>query len=293
MFASAPVFGVGIGHYHERSNEFMPPALRQVYLNENAHNYFAQQFAELGVIGGVLFVWLVTAVLRAGWRSARSNAGSDVATLGLLAGASGYLLTCITGHPLLVPEAAMPCWAAFGVLAGTAPGLPPASADRSTRDLTHWAVIAVVVAASANVALHLRQYAVAQAPPGERGFYALETSDDGRAFVWMTRHGVFYVGPQPGIVTIPLRAPNFLNDVEPFRVAVDVGGKRAGVYDVTPDRWTTIEISVRGSASAPFRRIDLRADRSWSPMRDRGARVDDEPRSVMVGETRWAPAGTR
>jgi hypothetical protein len=52
MIASAPVFGVGIGHYHERSNEFMPAALRQVYPHENAHNFFAQQFAELGIVGG-------------------------------------------------------------------------------------------------------------------------------------------------------------------------------------------------------------------------------------------------
>jgi O-antigen ligase len=293
MFASAPVFGVGIGHYHERSNEFMPPALRQVYLHENAHNYFAQQFAELGVIGGMLFVWFVVSVLRAGWGAVRSNAATNAATLGLLAGAGGYLLTCVTGHPLLVPEVAIPFWAACGVLAGSASRPPSVPADRSTRARTRWAVVAVIIAASTSLALHVRQYALVATPPGEHGFYGLETADDGRLYVWMTRHGVFYVGPQAGTVTIPLRAPNFLEDAEPFRVAVDIGGRRAGVYEVGPERWATIEIPIRRPASAPFRRIDLRANRSWSPMRDRGERVDDEPRSVMVGETRWTPAGGR
>jgi hypothetical protein len=60
-----------------------------------------------------------------------------------------------------------------------------------------------------------------------------------------------------------------------------------------PDRWTNIDIPVRRPAPGSFRRIDLRANRSWSPMQDRGDRVDDQPRSVMVGETRWTPAGGR
>ncbi len=69
MFASAPVFGVGVGRYFDRSAEFMTPELRELYGNENAHNYFAQQFAELGLVGGLLFVWLIAAVLSQGWRA--------------------------------------------------------------------------------------------------------------------------------------------------------------------------------------------------------------------------------
>ena len=70
MFASAPGFGVGVGRYFERSAEFMTPELRDLYGNENAHNYFAQQFAELGLVGGLLFVWLIGTVLTHGWRAA-------------------------------------------------------------------------------------------------------------------------------------------------------------------------------------------------------------------------------
>ena len=53
------IFGVGVGHYFDRSSEFMPEELRRIYGNENAHNYFAQQFAEVGVVGGLLFIWLI------------------------------------------------------------------------------------------------------------------------------------------------------------------------------------------------------------------------------------------
>lgn len=293
MVASAPVFGVGIGHYHERSNEFMPPALREVYRHENAHNYFAQQFGELGIIGGLLFVWLVGAGLWSGWRAIARTDGADAASVGLLAGCGGYLLTCITGHPLLVPEVAMPFWGAFGMVAGAAAASESSARAWSTIPLRRWATVMIVVAACANVTLHLRRYALTGTMPGEYGFYDLETADDGTPFVWMNRHGVFYVPPQPGTLTIPVRAPSFLEGTEPLRMAVEVGGRRIGVFEPTPDRWTNIEIPVRSPASAPFRRIDLRANQSWSPMRDRGDRADDEPRSVMVGTTRWTPAGGR
>ena len=75
MFASAPAFGVGVGRYFEQSADFMTPELRDLYGNENAHNYFAQQFAELGLVGGLLFVWLVAIVLTHAWRAALRSPG--------------------------------------------------------------------------------------------------------------------------------------------------------------------------------------------------------------------------
>ena len=121
MFASAPVFGVGVGRYFSRSAEFMTPELRELYGNENAHNYFAQQFAELGLVGGLLFVWLVAAVLSRGWRAVL-HSPDEIALHALFAGTAAYMLTCATGHPLLVPEAALPFWAAFGAVASASVG---------------------------------------------------------------------------------------------------------------------------------------------------------------------------
>lgn len=286
MFASAPVFGVGLGRYHERSAEFMPASLRAVYPFENAHNYFAQQFAELGIIGGALFVWLIAVGVRAGWKRL-GTAASPAAMLALVAGCLGYLLTCVTGHPLLVPEAALPFWAAFGT---------SASAVRSNSGLTRPIIAAVVVLLLfVGITLRARAYAQALTPPGERGFYATETSPDGVRFNWMTRHGVFYVGAQPGFVIIPVRAPDIAaNRSRPFVVDVDVGGRRIDSYTIEPGRWTEIRIGLRDRARTRFRRVDIRANQQWTPRRDLDLREgDDAPRSVMVGEVRWQAAGGR
>ncbi|MGE3404006.1 MAG: O-antigen ligase family protein, partial [Vicinamibacterales bacterium] len=110
MMAASPLLGVGVGRYHSRSSEFMPADLRAIYGYENAHNYFAQQFAELGIIGGVLFAWLMVAAVAAAWRDARG----DWARAGLATGVTAYGITCLTGHPLLVPEAALPFWPLLG-----------------------------------------------------------------------------------------------------------------------------------------------------------------------------------
>ena len=117
MLASAPVLGVGVGQYLPRSAEFMPAELRAIYPFENAHNYVAQEFAELGIVGGLAFLSLVAAGLLAGWRAVR-DPRTHTAVTALFAASAGYLLTCVTGHPLLVLEAALPFWVVFGIAMG-------------------------------------------------------------------------------------------------------------------------------------------------------------------------------
>ena len=294
MFASAPVFGVGLGRYHERSAEFMPASLRAVYPFENAHNYFAQQFAELGIVGGALFVWLVVAGVRAGWKGLTEGVAPSAAMLALVAASVGYLLTCVTGHPLLVPEAALPFWAAFGVMAGV--WVEPASTTAEAAGVGRTIAAAVImVLLVAGIALQARGYARVSTPPEERGFHQAETTRDGVRFNWMTRHGVFYVGSQPGFVVIPMRAPDFAADrPRPFVVNVEIGGRRIDSYPIEPGRWTEIRIGLRDRARTPFRRVDVRANQQWTRRRDLGLReADDAPRSVMVGAVRWEAAGGR
>lgn len=113
MIGTAPVFGVGVGTYLQRSNAFMPPGIRTLYGRENAHNYFMQTVAELGVVGIAAFLWWLGAVLGRMWRQIAPDGGLTLA-LGLFLGVLAFLLTCVTGHPFLVVEASIPFWAALG-----------------------------------------------------------------------------------------------------------------------------------------------------------------------------------
>jgi O-antigen ligase len=106
MMTTNPVFGVGIGGFYELSRSYAPAMLETVIWrpHENAHNYFIQVLAELGIPGFVLFVSVIALSLRELWR----RVASDDMAAACGAALAAYLLTCLTGHPLLVPDAAVP-----------------------------------------------------------------------------------------------------------------------------------------------------------------------------------------
>ena len=144
MLATAPVFGVGVGNFFNLSGQFVsgellalfPPAAR-----ENAHNYYVQLLAELGIAGAAAFGWLVWV---AGRRAARLFGGAagppgPAWPWGLAVGVVAFALTCLGGHPLLIDEPAF----TFALLAGTAVGCGsavrferPAARPRWTRSGT-------------------------------------------------------------------------------------------------------------------------------------------------------------
>ena len=287
MFASAPILGVGTGRYFDRSAEFMPDALREMHGNENAHNYFAQQFAELGLVGGLLFVWLVGSLLAHGWRRIRSSAAGQGALLGLFAGATAYLLTSLTGHPLLVPEVALPFWAAFGAVGGASTEVE----GTAVRTGVFRASVAVLVVAVLSIGVGRATVSSTRTlmPPSERGFHGFETDSQGQRFRWMTRHAVAYIPATRGIVTLNLRGPDDAPLARPLIVETAIAGRIVDRREIRGVAWVTVNIGVREPASAPFRRIDLRANQQWTQNVRLGIRQAQRPISAMVGEIGWTP----
>jgi len=290
MLASSPVFGVGVGRYFDRSAEFMPEELRGIYGNENAHNYFAQQFAELGPVGGLLFIWLIIPPMFRAWRHVRTAQEGDGAILGLLAGTATYVITCITGHPLLVPEAALPFWAAFGALSAST--TPNTSTTTSRRRAA--AIVGLFIAAGMGQAV--LAYSRTTVTPADKGFHGLETTDDGMRFRWMTRHAVTYVPATPGFVTLHLRAGDE-RALRPLVVDIVIDGRVMERREIRPGPWTRIDLGVRDTVRTPFRRVDLRANQEWTQEVRLGRRTARRPISAMVGEIVWTPleatGGTR
>jgi O-antigen ligase len=283
MFASAPVFGVGVGRYFGRSAEFMTPELRELYGNENAHNYFAQQFAELGLVGGLLFVWLVAAVLSQGWRAVLQSP-DDIALRALFAGAAAYVLTCATGHPLLVPEAALPFWAASGAASATAGAAAIAKPWRAL-------AIAAALVLATGIGRAAIDYARPQVQPPEQGFHQFETTPDGTEFRWMTRHAVTYIPDGPGFLHLRLRAPGWPAP-HPVVIETSIGGQVVDRHEVRPDQSTTWDVPARDTRNAGrsgFRRVDFRVNQEWFEEVRLGRRTARRPVSVIVERIDWMP----
>lgn len=282
MLRTAPWFGVGVGQYYGLSGHFMPEPLRAIYGMENAHAYFMQVTTELGAMGLAVFAWLVAWPVVQGWRRL-SERPQDTVLLASTAAVVAYLLTCLTGHPLLVPETAMPFWMMIG-LAIVAGG--PASASRLPRiaGLPVPTLAALVVIVAVVVSFPVRATVTMDtltSAPAESGFLDPGVAPDGRAFRWMSDVAVMHIPSGPGLLELPLRAPDAPGR-GPFVVDIFVRGWRTERVTVPAGEWRTVAIVFRDRAPFHFRKITLHANQTWTPGPEYGLH-DPRPVSVMAG----------
>ena len=148
LAARHPVFGIGLDEFQAASVPLItpdaiarfPPAAR----GENAHNNFLQILVELGAAGLAAFLWLV---LSPGLALARTLSGSlpTSESVGLAAGVYAFLLSCVAGHPLMVPQAALPFFLMFGLFAASLPARAPGR-ESTERRVAAVGIATIVVA---------------------------------------------------------------------------------------------------------------------------------------------------
>ena len=85
---------------------------------ENAHNNFVQIVAEFGLVGGAAIAAVLAVPLLMSWR-ALAEPDSPPELAGFAGGAAAFLVTCLLGHPLLLPL----CLWLFLLVLGTLAGL--------------------------------------------------------------------------------------------------------------------------------------------------------------------------
>ncbi len=152
MIAAQPVFGVGVGRFHASSGQYFTPEVRAAVPRENAHNNFLQVLGELGIVGFVPFVWALWVVGRAVARSFRAGT-LPASAVGGAAGLAAFVLTWLTGHPLLIFEVATAFWLVLGAVAALAlAGETASPAGRSARrPVSAWFAILLAAATIASV----------------------------------------------------------------------------------------------------------------------------------------------
>lgn len=111
IISDFPITGSGIGTFYKISALYEDPSageLRDFY--ENAHNYFLQFASDLGLPALFVFFCIISLTYRAGLTVLPENGGSGLHVKGLLFGLSAYLVTCLTGHPLLLSNQQFLFW---------------------------------------------------------------------------------------------------------------------------------------------------------------------------------------
>jgi O-antigen ligase len=297
MIASSPVFGVGLGRYITRSSQFMPRELRRLYRRENAHNYLLQVTAELGLVGGLLFAVIVFVPLARGGRALVGKAGTDPELLGVTAGLAAFVITCLSGHPLLLNQIAYPFWILLGLISGivlrgrdelaaaSGVAVPP---SRLTPVAT-WA--AATVGILLVLSIPVRVQTAARNTSFSRvsyGFHDWEVDNRGQRFRWTTDRATFYVPTGVRTVEIPLRAWNPAG-WRSTSVDVDVNGRRMNQLDLDHSSWTAVVLRLPPRAPDRYWRIDMRVDPTGRPNRINPRLTDDRLLGVRVGEIQLTP----
>jgi O-antigen ligase len=247
LIEARPVFGVGAGRYYPLSKLTLPPWLSLVYGRENAHDYYLQIAAELGLVGAVAFIWVLGAALTTRLKRVwRGEANGLMA--GCLGGTFAYLVTALAGHPFLVPETAVPFWVVVGVLVYQ----PPIPSVRST-----WrSGAAIAFACALLLTAPLRRPAQLRLPVGDYGFGAWQADDSGRPFRAAEGLASLFVDPTIRSVEIPMRLSGG-GPAGSALVAVIVPGSSRTDARIGGD-WTTQLVPLPGAdVLEPAQRINL------------------------------------
>ncbi|HEY2908356.1 MAG TPA: O-antigen ligase family protein [Vicinamibacterales bacterium] len=250
MIEGRPIFGVGAGRYYRLSRLVLPPSLAWFYGQENAHDYFLQITAELGIPGVLVFAWLIAAILiqPLGYSSSSEHRWSAA---GFAAGAVAYVLTAVSGHPFLVPEAAVPFWIVLGVLASEGAAARSVTFTRRLWPIALGAVILLTVPfRPGEPRLRL--------PPGEDGFGPWQTDERGMEFREAHDYASLFVEQNVRAIEIPMKlgtggqagsAGSLVEVVVPGAFQREVG--------VGPD-WSTLFVDLPGAEPlVPRQRINF------------------------------------
>jgi hypothetical protein len=193
VIETRPLFGVGLDRFFLAAAGYASPELRALWTGRlNPHNDFLRFGAELGLVGLVLFVWILVAAGRRVWRAL--DAKPDPRLAGVAGGLVAFLVTSFMSNPLMVREVSCAFWIALGLAAGQALRQIEAPEDANTipvvapSDRRDWTWAAAVLAAGAMLlsvpARAAQEIARVNVSRLSYGFFEWGVDADGTSWRW-------------------------------------------------------------------------------------------------------------
>ncbi|HUK33297.1 MAG TPA: O-antigen ligase family protein [Vicinamibacterales bacterium] len=316
VIGTHPYLGIGPGRYFRDSPNFLTPQLAWSYGSENAHNNFLEITTEAGIIGFFLYAAWFAGALGLALRSLARNP-RDWRLLGCTAGVVAFLGTCLTGHPLLVPEVATTLFvqlalaAALGgsALLNGAPEAAESARDQNgvgdTTPVIPWRTVTVVgtIAFGVLPAWTLEKPLVPVHLEEVDGMYYADGGiADDVPFQWTRQYASLYVLSSARVVELWLRSPLAGMTKEPTLVEITSGGQTLA-NALVGDKWTTVTLTLPPpEPPLVMSRINLRSNHTARVADLEPGSSDQRQVGVQVGPIRilrvsWEfvpkPSGTR
>ncbi len=202
VFQDYPMFGSGPGTFLDVQRK-APYFLTQP---ENAHNYFLQILSETGILGLLSFCAILVQTLRLTMRKLRgSDAGDFSLSLGFLAGWIAFLVTCFTGHPLLLLKLQFVFWSFLGFLLIQTKSPQLELRSRLAGAVRPVIVFGILLIAALQIVSTLRSRAISVY---EHGYHTLEKDEEGNFFRWTSRAAISNMEVRGKVLSFSLRQLN-------------------------------------------------------------------------------------
>jgi O-antigen ligase len=302
MVAQHPLLGIGVGQYFLLSDSFSSPDLVSMMTTvdftsrANAHNYFLQVTAELGLVGFAAFCWLLVAALVPTWHAYRDGR-ANLILRGAAGGVGAFLITCLASHPLLFEIIAYPFWLALGLCAALGrdarPELPavslpvsdsePSAPRLAKRRVGMWAMLALPILVGSIPLRVAQDTAAIDFGRVTYGLHDWETNPAAVRFRWTGQRATFFVPGHTNVVDLPVRAVQ-IESLAPFVVEFRINGRRADDVRLEHDMWQRVRLTMPPQDHRNFHRIDLFVSPSWRPAELLPGSSDPRRLGVMFGE---------
>ncbi len=306
MLASEPLFGVGISQFYPLSQQFSPDEFLllndSTYLGArtNAHNYFLQVAAELGVLGLIAFVLSLYGPIRASLHHITSKRNSRFLT-GTFAGIICFLLTCLTGQPLIIAIVGYPFWIALGLLGALnnmAHRVEHSDASSSsqrmvvnTRAPHAIVIVGLLIVTTLTLAKASRDRTDIDLTRIDYGFYDWETEGGianvpfrvGTEYRWSRGDSTIFLPQNTEQVTIPLRAAAGFSG-EAATVNIRANGHLIDTIVLEGNLWHQISVPLTTSRQQDVTRLDFNVSPTWVPSAVDPDSNDHRQLGIMIGE---------
>ena len=295
MWASHPVFGVGVGQYSLWSARYSPAALLEQSPNENAHNYVLQVAAELGVVGLVLFLWVLGVAARPLGRAVLHKS-ADPLRLSLAVGLGAFILSALAGHPFLVPPVIYPFWVLVGI-ASTCTGFErtPTSGTLPVSSHAHVWVLGLTAVLVMSMSIRVaRKVDLVDLTKVTYGLHQWETELDGTPFRWTSGRARLFVPATATDIELPFRAILVGDNRDPMTVEISIDARWSPPVHLLDEEWRVHRLRLPSiQAGAKHRTVDLRVERPWRPSRAIPGSTDPRELGVKLGEVEGVLGLTR
>lgn len=283
MISKHPFLGVGVGTYPLLLKKFAPKNAYLFSTVTHAHNYFLEIAAEVGIIGLIIFLSIPLFILKIYTKTPQR----PLLLTGIANAIICFLVTCLTGHPLVLQEMQFIFWLFIALFISTIKTANYIEIQKiKFRSLSNKkTLLLVLILILFGSGIKIFYYTDNKYFKKNFGLYLWEQAGDNFYFRWSNRVSVQEIPVEGEIISIPMFASHPDIEQKPVQVEIYLNKELVDKVYLRDKSYNTFKYLVK---SADFRKslfLTALVDRTWVPY---PRSSDFRKLGIAFGKIYWA-----